>query len=138
MKKLLILTLTLCLSTLTFAKLPVASDEVKAKAAETAAKSAWSGKNDSFALCKSQDKVAAGYVQAAKAAGKELKASTLTPPCVDPGAFVYTASPMPAVTASAPTAKPLEAAGAHSPTPTAASPPSGKLTDAVINPVKKP
>lgn len=138
MKNFFTLTLALCLSTLTFAKLPVASDEVKAKAAETAAKSAWSGKSDSFALCKSQDKVAAGYAQAAKATGKELKVSTTTPPCADPGPFVYTAAPMPAVAASASTAKPLEAAGAHSPTPTAASPPSGKLTDAVVNPVRKP
>ena len=138
MKKLFTLTLTLCVSTLALAKLPAASDEVKAKAAETAAKSAWSGKSDNFALCKSQDKVAAGYAQAAKATGKELKVSTTTPPCADPGPFVYTVAPLPAVAASAPTAKPLEAAGAHSPTPTAASPPSGRLTDAVINPVKKP
>lgn len=135
MKKLFTLTLTLCLSTLALAKLPAASDEVKAKAAETAAKSAWSGKVDSYALCKSQDKAAARYIQAAKVAGKELKASTATPPCADPGPFVYSVAMMPALAVSA--AKPLEAAGAHSPTPTAASPPSGKLTDAVVNPVKK-
>lgn len=138
MKKLFTLIFTLCLSTLVTAKLPAASEEVKAKAAETAAKTAWSGKNDSYALCKSQDKVAAGYVQTAKTSGKELKTSTTTPPCADPGPFVYIAGVAPAAASSGPKAKPLEAAGAHSPTPTAASPPSGKLTDAVVNPVKKP
>ena len=134
MKKPLALFLTLCLSTLVMAKLPALSDEAKAKAAETAAKTAWSGKIDSYALCKSQDKVAMGYAQSAKAGGKELKAGASVPPCADPGPFVYTAAVAPLAAASA--AKPLEAAGAHSPTPTAASPPSGKLTDAVVNAVK--
>ena len=136
MKKPLTLFLLLCLSTLVTAKLPAPGDEAKAKAAETAAKTAWSGKIDSYALCKSQDKVAAGYAQSAKAGGKELKVGASVPPCADPGPFVYSVAIAPLVAASA--AKPLEAAGAHSPTPTAASPPSGKLTDAVINPVKTP
>ena len=66
------------------AKLPAPSDEAKAKAAEAAAKTAHVGKVDAYLLCKSQDKVAADYRK--KAAGK---ASTPTPPCADPGKFVY-------------------------------------------------
>lgn len=137
MKKLFTLTLTLCVSTLALAKLPALSDEVNAKAAETAAKTAWAGKGDSYALCMSQDKVAARYAQSAKAGGKEPKAVTPTPACVDPGPFVYSAAIVPVVASSAARPKPLEAAGAHSPTATAASPPSGRQTDAVVNPVRK-
>ena len=136
MKKLFILSTMLCFSTLALAKLPALSDEGKAKAAEAAAKAAWSGKVDSYALCKSQDKVAANHVKSAKVSGKEPKSSASIPPCADPGPFVYNAAAAPAGPASA--AKPLEAAGAHSPTTTAASPPNTKLTDAVVNPVKKP
>ena len=137
MKTLFTLIFTLCLSTLATAKLPAASEEVKAKAAETAAKTAWSGKNDSYALCKSQDKVAASYVQTAKTSGKELKTSTTTPPCADPGPFVYVAGVAPAAAASAPKAKPLEAAGAHSPTPTAASPPQRQADGRCGQPCEK-
>lgn len=136
MKKFFILSMMLCLSSLVLAKLPALSDEGKAKAAEAAAKAAWSGKIDGYALCKSQDKVAAHQVKFAGVSGKELKSSPSTPPCADPGPFVYNAAAAPVGAASA--AKPLEAAGAHSPTPTAASPPSTKLTDATVNPVKKP
>lgn len=126
-----------CLCMTALAKLPAPSEEAKAKAAEAAAKTAWSGKVDIYALCKSQDKVADSYYKSAKAAGKETKPATATPACADPGAFVYVAAP-PAAAASAPlAAKPLEAAGAHSPPATAASPPSTKQPDAVINPVKK-
>lgn len=110
------------------AKLPALSDEAKAKAEEAAAKTAWSGKVDAYQLCKSQDKVAASYYQSAKAAGKETKPAAATPACTDPGAFVYTPPEA---------AKPLEAAGAHSPPATAVSPPSGKQPDAVVNPAKK-
>ena len=68
---------------------------------------------------------------AAKAAwaGKETKPATATPACAEPGAFVY---PPPEA------AKPLEASGAHSPTATAASPPSSKTPAAEIAPAKKP
>jgi len=97
------------------AKLPPLSDEAKAKAAETAAKTAWSTKVADFQLCKSMDRVAAKYQADAKAAGKPAPPSTQTPACGDPGPFVYTA----------PEAKPpIEAAGAHSPAKTAAEPPS--------------
>lgn len=120
-----------CLCVTALAKLPPLSEEAKAKAAETAAKTAWSGKVDVYALCKAQDKVAASYYKSAKAAGKETKPVTTVPACADPGAFVYVAAP-PAE------AKPLEAAGAHSPTSTAASPPNTRQPDAIVNPAKKP
>jgi len=81
------------------AKLPAPSDEAKAKAAEAAAKTAWTGKVDGFALCKAQDKAAAKTAKSGKA-GK----ATATPPCADPGPFVYT----PAV-AGAPAAAPAAA-----------------------------
>jgi hypothetical protein len=128
MKNLLIATLLAGVSVTALAKLPPPSDEAKAKAAEAAAKAAWVGKVDNFLLCKSADKVAAGYYKTVKATGKDAKPPTATPPCADPGAFVYT-PPEPA--------KPIEAAGAHSPAATAASPPSTKQPDAVVNPAKK-
>lgn len=129
MKKLLIPIFVMCAASSAFAKLPALSDEAKAKAAEAAAKSAWAGKVDNFLLCKSQDKVAASYYKTAKTAGKDVKPASVTPPCADPGAFVY---------APAEPAKPIEAAGAHSPTATAASPPSTKAPDAVVNPASPP
>lgn len=127
MKKLLIAGLLVGASSMALAKLPALSDEAKAKAAEATAKTAWTGKVDAYQLCKVQDKVAASYLQTSKAAGKETKPAAATPACTDPGPFAYTP----------PDAKPLEAAGAHSPAATAASPPSGKQPDAVVNPAKK-
>ena len=129
---------------------PVLDDAAKAKAAETAAKTAWQGKLDIYQLCKAQDKVVASYIKSAKAAGKEVKpatpvvapaaavaaasaqASTLVKAapltaCSDPGAFAYTP----------PDQKPLEAAGAHSPTGNATSPPSTRTPSAETNPAKK-
>ena len=128
MKKILISLLILSASSLVAAKLPALNDEAKAKAAEAAAKTAWSGKVDNYLLCKSQDKAATSYYKTAKATGKQTHAATATPPCADPGAFVYT----PPVAA-----KPIEAAGAHSPAATAASPPSTKAPDATVNPANK-
>ncbi|MDM0044828.1 hypothetical protein QTH91_10065 [Variovorax dokdonensis] len=90
------------------AKLPPPSDEAKAKAAETAAKTAWGDKVAAYQLCEAQNKVAAAYLEKARANGKTLQ-PTSTPACTDPGPLE---------------AKPLEAAGAHSPPQTAASPPS--------------
>lgn len=136
MKKIAPLLLLAGLSGAAIAKLPALNDEAKAKAAEAAAKSAWAGKVDNFQLCKSQDQVAAKYYKFSAASGKPTKPASTTPPCADPGAFVYTAA-APAAVAAAP-AKAVEAAGAHSPTATAAAPPSGKQTDAVVNPAKKP
>jgi len=127
MKKLLTLGLLAAASATVLAKLPPLSDEAKAKAAEAAAKTAWAGKVDAYQLCKAQDKVAAAYYKSAKAAGKETKPPAAAPACADPGPFAYTP----------PEAKPLEAAGAHSPAGTATSPPSTKQPDAVGNPAKK-
>ena len=95
---------------------------------------------DGYLLCKSQDRVAAGYQGGAKQAGKEVKPPAAMPACADPGPFVAAAAASaPAVTAVAAvaagavsSAKPLEAAGAHSPTTTAAAPPSSKVTQAEI------
>lgn len=129
MKKLLITSLLLGACSLAAAKLPPPPPEVKAKSDEAASKAAWAGKVDAYQLCQTQDRVAASYLKSAQAAGKQVKPATATPPCADPGAFAY----MPTV---AP--KPLEAAGAHSPATTAASPPSTKVPDAVMNPDKKP
>ena len=134
MKKAVPLMLLACVSGAAFAKLPALNDEAKAKAAEAAAKTAWSGKVDGYQLCKSQDQVAVAYYKTATASGKPIKPATTTPPCADPGAFVYVA----AAAAQPAVAKPIEAAGAHSPAATAATPPSGKQTDAVVNPAKKP
>ncbi len=114
-------------SSAVLAKLPALSEEAKAKAAEAAAKTAWSGKVDAYLLCKWQDKAAASYYQTAKATGKATKPPAALPACAEPAAFAY----------APPDAKPLEAAGAHSPATTATSPPSGKQPDAVVNPAKK-
>lgn len=107
--------------TLAFAKLPAPSDEAKAKAAETAAKAAWTDKIGGYQLCKVQDAVAATYHADMKQAGKEVKPAVAAPPCADPGPFVYV-----------PPAAPLEAAGAHSPPATAVGPPSTKAAEAEI------
>jgi hypothetical protein len=109
------------------AKLPPLSDDAKAKAAEAAAKTAWTGKVDNYLLCKSQDKVAAHYYKTAKAANKDTKPPKEVAACADPGPFAYTP----------PDAKPLEASGAHSPPGTAASPPSTKTPSAETAPAKK-
>ena len=96
-----------------WAKLPAPTPEAKAKAAETAAKAAWQGKVDGFQLCNVQDRVVAKYRTSATAAGKTVPPAVSTPPCTDPGPFVY-----------APEApKPIEAAGAHSPAATVGTPP---------------
>lgn len=121
---------TLCLSILALAaagaaaKLPPLSDEAKAKAAEAAAKAAHTGKVDTYKLCLSMDRVAARYMADAKKMGKDVKPASATAPCADPGAY------------TPPDSKPLEAAGAHSPPGTAASPPNTKAPAAAA-PAKK-
>ena len=115
MKKLSILATASVLFALTttaaFAKLPAPSDEAKAKAAEAAAKTAWSGKVDGFLLCKSQDKTAAHYYKTAKS----TKPAAAMPPCADPGPFVY---PLPVAAAPA-VAAPAAAAVAAAVVPAA-------------------
>ena len=93
---------------------PAPTPEVKAKAAETAAKTAWSGKVDAFKMCKSQDRAVEKYRASASAAGKQVPPAVATPPCADPGPFAYVPPPE--------ASKPLEAAGAHSPSTPATSP----------------
>lgn len=112
------------------AKLPALSEEAKAKAAEAAAKTAWSGNVDAYQLCKAQDRIAAKYRTSAAAVGKAVGAVSATPPCIDPGAFAY-------APAAAKESKPLEAAGAHSPPATAASPPSTLQPAAAATPTPK-
>ena len=129
MKKLLITSLLLGACSLVAAKLPPPTPEAKAKSDEAAAKAAWAGKVDAFQLCQSQDRTAASYRMSAQTASKEIKPATATPPCADPGAFIYASPEAP---------KPLEASGAHSPAETASAPPSTKVPDAVSNPDKKP
>jgi hypothetical protein len=92
-----------------FAKLPapVLSDEAKAKAAEAGAKTAHGGKVANYQLCRSMERVAARYQADAKKAGKEVKPPVDTPPCADPGPFVY---PPPAA-AAAPAPAPAATAG---------------------------
>jgi hypothetical protein len=104
MKKFSIACLLVSASVLATAKIaaPVLDDAGKAKAAETAAKTAWSGKVDGYKICKSQDKSAASYYKTAKATGQPTKPATQTPACADPGPFVY--KPAPAVVAVAPAA----------------------------------
>jgi hypothetical protein len=75
------------------AKLAPPSDEEKAKAAQTAAKNAWTEKVNAFKLCKSMDKVAAAYYADAKKNGKQVKPPVTTPPCADPGPFAAATPP---------------------------------------------
>lgn len=106
----------LALAPVSWAKLPApaATPEAKAKAAETAARTAWTGKVDAYQLCQAQDRVVEKYRATAASAGKQAPQGIATPPCADPGAFAYVPE----------AAKPLEAAGAHSPPTLATSPPS--------------
>lgn len=93
------------------AKLPAPNDEAKAKAAEAAAKTAHGGKVDSYKLCKSMEATAAAYYANAKKLGKETKPPLATPPCADPGPFVYT-PPAPAASAAVASAAPAPVAAA--------------------------
>ncbi len=95
------------------AKLPPLSEEAKAKAAEAAARAAWTDRVAAYKLCQSMDRVAATYIERSRGEGKTVLPVT-TPPCSDPGQFSYIP----------PEPKPLEGAGAHSPPQTAATPPN--------------
>lgn len=106
--------LLLAISPAAFATLPPLSPDAKAKAEEAAARTAWSNKVAIFKLCESQNAVAARYFAAAQAADREVNPPMPTPACEDPGPFAFTP----------PGEKPLETSGAHSPSGTAATPPS--------------
>ncbi len=108
-----------------WAKLPPpdASPEAKAKRAEAAAKTAWSNKVADYQLCRSQDRTAGHYHGELKKRGAVSPDAAAAMPavtiasCADPGPFAYSPE-------TTPTARPLEAAGAHSPTKTASTPPN--------------
>ena len=136
--------------------LPAPSAEAKAKAVETAAKTAWTDKVGAYQLCGAQDRVSAHYRKHATAAGKAASAAVETPACADPGPFVAPPVATVATTPPAPpgaispagtgtgsaakpaTAPPLEAAGAHSPPDTATAPPNSKATATELQgPTKK-
>ena len=112
-----------------FAKLPAPSDEAKAKAAEVAAKTAWSDKVGLYKLCQAMDRSAEKYHVSYMAAGKAKPVIDPMPACADPGPFV---APVDAAAS-----KPLEAAGAHSPAGMAVSPPSNKATAAEMTSPRK-
>jgi hypothetical protein len=111
----LVITLASSVCTLAIAALPPLDDAAKAKAAETAARNGWNDKVAAFALCKSQDAVAARYFSEMQPAGKPTAPPIATAECTDPGAYV---APTP----------PLETAGAHSPPATNKGPPSSNAT----------
>ncbi len=104
MKKLFVSLFVIGVSCAAVAKLPapVLDDAAKAKAAEAAAKTAWSGKLESYLLCKYQDKAAANYVKTATSSGKAPKPAAILPPCADPGPFAYVPTGATASTAPAP------------------------------------
>ncbi|MCE9660931.1 MAG: hypothetical protein K8R60_20580 [Burkholderiales bacterium] len=124
------------------AKLPPQTDEAKAAAAETAAKAAWVDKVGAYKLCLAQDRVADGYKKSGKTASSTAASAVpmaapasgaaplpvVIPTCADPGPYVAAVTPA--------VAKPLEAAGAHSPPGPAVSPPNTKATSAQISPKK--
>ena len=153
--------MTVAMATPALAKLPPLSDEAKAKAAETTAKAAWADKVGLYKHCLVTDRIANAYRKTGTAATTPAAVSmpavppvavstttvasgaTVTatatatatvaagpvpvviPPCADPGPFAMPVTPA--------VAKPLEAAGAHSPTGTAVSPPSTKATAAEMS-----
>jgi hypothetical protein len=118
------------------AKLPAPGDEAKAKAAEAAAKTAHGNKVANYQLCKSMDRVAAGYYAQAKKEARSVKPAVATDACADPGAFVY---PQPAtVAAAAPAAAPaLAAKPAPAPGPAVAAKPAAAAAPAAPPAPKK-
>ena len=111
-KKLAFTACALAVSGLALAKLPPLDDAAKAKAAETAAKTAWQGKVDAFKLCQAQDRVAAQYRKGSRPAVN-----------VPSNAAVPTAAASVAARAPVPGAAPAAAAKPAAPaSPTPASP----------------
>jgi hypothetical protein len=102
------------------AELPPPSEEAKARADETKAKTAWSDKVTLYQTCLAMDRTAEAYRKSRRDAGQDVPTPVETGPCIDPGPYV---SP---VAAASP--RPLEAAGAHSPPERATSPPSTAAT----------
>ena len=90
MKKVLIAGVLLAAAGGALAKLPPPSEDAKAKAAEAAAKAAWTAKVEGYLLCKAQDQTVAQYFKTARASGKDPKPGVSSAACADPGPFVYT------------------------------------------------
>lgn len=111
MRKLFAILLTACAAGAAFAKLPLPSDEAKAKADLAKAKTAWSDKVGAYKLCLVQDRVAAAHRKT-----KAADATSATPAvaCQDPGPFVET---------SASAVAPAAAPAAAQPSASAAQPP---------------
>jgi hypothetical protein len=105
------------------ATLPPPTPEAKAQAAAVKAKSDWGEKVAAYKLCREQDRVADRYRATLADSAKAALPRAVTPVCVDPGPFVADAKPE---------AKPLEAAGAHSPPMTATLPPNKDATHAEL------
>lgn len=103
---------------------PVLDDAGKLKAAETAAKTAHTGKVANYQLCKSMDRVAVAYFAQAKKDAKAVKpADASAGACADPGAFVFTPPAPPAAPGAPAAAAPAAPAVAAAP---AAAPPAPK------------
>lgn len=109
MKKTLYALILAAVSATAFAKLPPLDDEAKAKAEEAKAKTAHTAKADGYLLCKSQDKVSAHVQKTNKAKAGKPEA---TPPCADPGKFVYTPPEAPAAAPAAAASAPAAVAAA--------------------------
>jgi hypothetical protein len=112
MKKLILASMVLALTSAAFAKLPPQPDEQNAAAAATKDKAAWSDKVAAYKLCLAQDKVAARYLKE-----KGLKKPAVeVPACADPGPYVPSAPQVAAApAASAPAAAAVPAASAAPP-----------------------
>jgi len=115
------------------AKLPPPDEAAKAKAAETAARSAWQAKVDTYQLCKVQDKLAARYKSNHPATQATAAASAASPAASGaaaaaamPASAVATAAKPPA--SAAPAAKPATASASSATAPTAASASQGGST----------
>lgn len=93
-------------SGLAIAKLPAPTDAQKAAAAEGAAKTAHAGKVAAYQLCESENRTAAKYIAAQKAAGKTVTPQ-LAKACENPGPFQAAGGA--AAAAPAPAAKPAAA-----------------------------
>jgi hypothetical protein len=168
-KSLLFVLLAVAFGGSALAKLPAPTldDAAKAKAAETAAKTAWQAKVDAWQLCRSQDRIAAkfGGKSAVKPVSTTATAAPPAAPATPPAAPSAAAASKPAAPATAaasapagtpvaaappapcadpgpfafnaPAQTPLETSGAHSPAGNAASPPSVKQDSATMAPAAK-
>lgn len=108
-----IVTVAALLAVPAFAALPPAPESARIAAAEAKAKADWADKDGAYRLCLAQDRVVDAYRRSVASAGETPPAPVKTAACTDPGPY-----------ATPERQKPLEASGAHSPTGTAAAPPS--------------